>query len=150
MTRPTPPRRDAGFSLAETLVATAIAAFGLAGVAALIGTGVQLQNNARHSSMAVNLAVAELERLRMLPTASAERSNGGSLTANQTSHFAVRGTPATGTTTIRWVVADGPACGVVGWGGPGAPVECTKTITVRALPNTALAGSATIQGLLWR
>lgn len=137
--------RQDGFSLAEMLVATAIGAFGLAGVAALIGHGIQLQANARSSTVAVNLAVAEIERLRMLPVAAAERSDGGSLTANVADHFAVRGT-----TTIRWVVADGPACGPVGWAGPTNPVQCAKTVTVTALPNTVLAARATIQGQLWR
>lgn len=136
--------RQAGFSLAEMLVATAIGAFGLAGVAALIGHGIQLQANARSSTVAVNLAVAEIERIRMLPVTSLERSDGGSLTANVANHFAVRGT-----TTIRWVIADGPACGPVTWV-PGSPVQCAKTVTVTALPNTALAARATIQGQLWR
>lgn len=137
--------RQSGFSLTEMLIATAIGAFGLAAVAALIGHGIQLQANARRSTIGVNLAVAELERLRMLPTTSVERSNGGSLTANVADHFAVRGT-----TTIRWVVADGPACGAVSWAGPGGPVECAKLITVTALPNTTLAARATIQGQVWR
>lgn len=137
--------RQAGFSLAEMLVATAIGAFGLAAVAALIGHGIQLQANARSSTVAVNLAVAEIERLRMLPVAALERSDGGNLTANVLNHFAVRGT-----TTIRWVIADGPGCGPVTWAGPTAPVQCAKTVTVTALPNTALAARATIRGQLWR
>jgi len=136
---------DAGFSLAEMLVATAIAAFGLAGVAALIGTGIQLQGNARASTIGVNLAVAELERLRALPSTSAERTNGGSLVANAANHFAVRGQ-----TTMRWVIADGPACGPVSWAGPAAPVECSKSITVVAIPPNPLAARSTVTGLLWR
>ena len=145
MTPITSPRRDAGFSLAETLVATAIAAFGLAGVAALIGTGVQLQGNARAATLSVNLAVAEIERIRALPLTSLERANGGSLTADVANHFAVRGQ-----TRLRWVVADGPACGNVTWAGPASPVECSKTITVTALPQNVMASTTTVRGLLWR
>lgn len=138
-------RADAGFSLAETLVATAIAAFGLAGVAALIGTGVQLQSNARSNTTSINLAVAELERLRALPAASAERAVGGSLTANAASHFVVRGT-----TTIRWVISNGPACGPSIWSGANPPVECAKNITVLAIPLNGLAAQTTVTGMLWR
>jgi len=136
---------ERGFSLAEMLVSTAIAAFGLAGVAAMVGHGVQLQGGARTGTLSANLAVAELERLRALPTASAERTNGGSLTANAANHFAIRGTTA-----VRWVIADGPACGPVGWGGAVPIVECARTVTVSAIPNNPLAGSTTVTGMLWR
>lgn len=138
-------KSQSGFSLAETLVATAIAAFGLSGVAAMIGLGVQLQSNARSSTLGVNLAVAELERLRALPRTSPERADGGSVTANLTAHFAVRGQ-----TTVRWVVATGPACGPAAWAGPAAPTECAKTITVVAQPQNALAAPTRIAGMLWR
>ncbi|HUF24321.1 MAG TPA: prepilin-type N-terminal cleavage/methylation domain-containing protein [Vicinamibacterales bacterium] len=134
--------RQAGFSLTEMLVATAIGAFGLVAVAALIGHGIQLQANARSSSLGVNLAVAEFERLRTLPPAAPERADGGSLTANTASHFVIRGQ-----TTVRWVVADGPACGPPVVGGP---VACAKSITVRAIPRSTLAAASTVQGLVWR
>lgn len=138
-------REQSGFSLAEMLVATAIAAFGLAGVAALIGTGVQLQGNARASTIGVNLAVAELERLRTLPLTSVELTVGGSLTANTANHFAIRSQ-----TTVRWQIANGPACGVPTWGGPGAAAECGRAITVVAIPANLLAGPTTVAGMLWR
>lgn len=138
-------RQESGFSLVEMLVATGIAAFGLAAIGSLIGYGIQLQANARASTLGVNLAVAELERLRSLPVAAAERANGGSLTANVASHFVVRGQ-----TTIRWVIANGPSCGVPGFLVPTSPVECTKNVTVVAMPNTAMAARTTINGILWR
>lgn len=137
-------RTQSGFGLAEMLIATAIGAFGLAAVAALIGYGAQLQGNARASALGVNLAVAELERLRALPRASAERADGGSLTADVANHFAVRGQ-----TTVRWVIANGPACGPAAWS-PTSPVECAKTITIVAVPAAALAGRTTVAGMLWR
>jgi prepilin-type N-terminal cleavage/methylation domain-containing protein len=135
-------RSQAGFSLTEMLIATAIGAFGLAAVAALIGHGIELQANARSSTVGVNFAVAELERLRTLPPTAPERSDGGSLTANTANHFALRGQ-----TTVRWVIADGPGCGVPAMGGP---VACAKTITVRAIPVRALAAATTVQGMVWR
>ena len=134
---------DGGFSLAEMLVATAIAAFGLAGVAALIGTGVQLQGNARASTIGVNLAVAELERLRALPITSVERAVGGSLTANNANHFALRGT-----TTLRWVIANGPACGQPAWSPTVA--DCAREVTVVAIPRNPLAAPSRVAGVLWR
>lgn len=145
MTRTTPTRRDAGFSLAETLVATAIAAIGLTGVAALIGAGVRLQANARAATLSVNLAVAEIERLRALPLASLERANGGSLTADVANHNALRGQ-----TRVRWVIADGPACGNVTWAGPTSPLECSKSVTVIAIPQSVMAARTTVRGILWR
>lgn len=137
-------RGQSGFSLAEMLIATAIGAFGLAGAAAMIGHGIQLQTNARASSLGMNLAVAELERLRALPRAAPERADGGSLTANVANHFVIRGQ-----TTVRWVIANGPACGPAAWS-PTAPIECSKNVTVVALPQSGLAGRTTVSGLLWR
>lgn len=138
-------RTQSGFGLAEMLIATAIGAFGLAAVAALIGYGVQLQGNARASTLGVNLAVAELERLRALPRTSPERADGGSLTADVANHFALRGR-----TNVRWVIANGPGCGPAAWAGPAAPVECAKTITVVAAPLDVLAAPTTVTGMLWR
>lgn len=137
-------RSQSGFSLAEMLVATAIAAFGLAGIAALIGLGVQLQGNARAATIGVNLAVAELERLRALPHTAAERAIGGSLTANTANHFAIRGT-----TTLRWVIANGPACGVPSWAAPAA-ADCTREISVIAIPENVLAAPSRVSGMVWR
>jgi Tfp pilus assembly protein PilV len=135
-------RSPSGFSLAETLVAAAIAAFGLAGIAALIGTGVQLQSNARESTIGVNLAVAELERIRALPMTSLERAVGGSLTANQANHFAVRGT-----TTVRWVITNGPACGTPAWS---TVADCALEVTVTAIPQNVLAAPSRVAGMMWR
>lgn len=146
-------RGDAGFSLAEMLVSTAIAAFGLAGIAALIGTGVQLQTNARAGTISVNLAVAELERLRALPLTSAERALGGSLTADVANHFIVRQSgqgAGDAQMRLRWVVADGPACGNVTWAGPTSPLECSKAVTVVAIPQNVMARTVRVTGILWR
>jgi prepilin-type N-terminal cleavage/methylation domain-containing protein len=138
-------RTDAGFTLVETLIAMVITAVGVLGVATLFVVGTKGQVTARDSSRAVLLATAELERIRMLPVSAPERANGGSLTTDVAAHFAVRGQ-----TTVRWTVADGPACGPVTWAGPGGPVECTKDIAVVAVPTNNQARTIRIDARLWR
>ena len=138
-------RDDAGFSLIESVVSVAVVASGVLGVAMLFVMGTGLQVNARDNTTAINLAVAELERLRMLPPTAAERANGGSLTANTAGHFAVRGT-----TTLRWTVANGPACGVAVWAGPGSIVECTKIVTVVGISQNGRAMTPQVVTQLWR
>jgi Tfp pilus assembly protein PilV len=136
---------DEGFSLVESIVSIAVVASGVLGVAALFVAGTGLQVGARDGTTALNLVVAEVERLRMMPPAAAERTNGGSLTANVASHFAVRGT-----TTLRWTIADGPACGPVQWGGVAAPVECTKMVTIVGTSTNSRAMTPRIVTQLWR
>jgi prepilin-type N-terminal cleavage/methylation domain-containing protein len=144
-TVPVAPDGEAGFTLVESLIAMVITAVGVMAIATTFLYGIQLQAGARNGTRRVNLAVSELERLRMLPVAHADRANGGSLTANVANHFAVRGG-----TTVRWVVADGPACGPSIWAGPTLPVECTKTVTVIALGADGTAITGSIDGQLWR
>jgi prepilin-type N-terminal cleavage/methylation domain-containing protein len=136
---------DAGFSLIESLVSLAVIATGMLGVATLFVVGTGLQISARDSTTTTQLAVAEVERIRMLPTTAPERANGGSLTANVANHFVVRGT-----TTLRWVIANGPACGPVVWAGPVAPVECTRVITVVGIPRNRRSMSPQVVTQLWR
>jgi Tfp pilus assembly protein PilV len=138
-------RNDAGFSLIESVISVAVVASGVLGVATLFIMGTGLQLNARDNTVATSLVVAEVERLRMLPPSNIERANGGSLTANAANHFAVRGT-----TTLRWTVADGPACGPVQWAGPTAPVECTKVVTIVGLGQNNRAMTPRIVTQLWR
>ena len=137
--------REAGFSLIESIVSVAIIASGVLGVATLFVTGTSLQVNARDSTTALNLVIAEVERLRMLPPTAVERANGGSLTANTADHFAVRGT-----TTLRWTIADGPACGPFQWGGAAAPIECVKVVTVIGVGQNSRAMTPRITTQLWR
>lgn len=137
---------DSGFTLVEALVSTAIAAVALVGLASLLATGAEMQTQSRDSSMATNLAQAQLERLRMTDRAFPERQNGGSLAANVAPYFVVRGQ-----TTIRWTIADGPACGVPTWTGATGAVECAKLVTVVAFTtNEPRASRATIRGMIWR
>ena len=136
---------DEGFSLVESLVSLAVVASGVLGVAALFVAGTGLQVNARDGTTAIHLAVAETERIRMMPPSAAQRANGGSLTANVADHFVVRGT-----TTLRWTVADGPACGPVQWGGAAAPVECTKVLTIIGISTNNRAMTPRMVTQLWR
>src|SRR5690606_32682794 len=103
----------------------AVIVTGTLGVATLFVVGTSLSISARDNTTATQLAIAEVERIRMLPMAAPERANGGSLTANTTNHFVVRGD-----TTLRWVIANGPACGPAVWAGAAGTVECTRVITV--------------------
>ena len=136
---------EAGFGLVEALVSTLITMVGVLAVVSLFLSGIRLQTSARDGAQCVNLATAELERLRMLPVGSPERADGGSLTADVAGHFAVRGN-----TTVRWVIRDGPACGPSQWAGPTFPVECTKDVSVAAMPRNQFAAAARLDGRLWR
>jgi len=137
---------DAGFTLVEALVSTAFIAVAVLGMATLMAVGTDMQTDSRDSAIATNLAIAEMEWIRRLPPAAPQRQNGGSLANNVTDYFVTRGR-----TTIRWVIADGPACGQVSWAGTGVVIECSKLVTVRAFTvGEARTTQATIQGVLWR
>jgi len=138
---------DAGFSLVEALVATAVTAFGVLAVAVLFLYGMRLQANARDATTLTSLAVAQVERIRMLPVTAPERAAGGSLAANVADHFAM-----IGSATVRWTVADGPACGPITWSGPPpVPIDCTKLVVVTAVSNVnGQAMRQRIATTLWR
>jgi len=136
---------EAGFTLVEALISTVITMVGVLAIATVFIYGIRLQSGASDGSRAMNLAVAELERLRMLPVSAAERADGGSLTANQADHFVIRNN-----ITVRWTVADGRACGPSLWAGPTLPVECTKDVSIVALAPNTFAVQASIDGQLWR
>jgi hypothetical protein len=136
-------KREAGFSLTEILVATVITTLGVLGVAPMMIYGTHLQSSARDGAVAINMAVAELERIRMLPVWAPERQNGGSLTANVANHFVV-----SGDVTLRWVIADGPACGPPTWAP--ATVECSRTISVVAFHRNVRARRGRVDGMVPR
>lgn len=137
--------KEAGFGLPEALVATFITAVGVLGVATLIALGARMQLNSRDATNMTSLALARLERLRMLPGNSPERANGGSLTANVANYFTVmQGS------TVRWQVQDGPACGPVTWSGTTAVTECSKQVVIVAIPTNSQSATARLEVLLWR
>lgn len=137
--------KDAGFSLVESVMSLAVIVTGTLGVAALFAVGTGMAVSARDNTAATQLAIAEAERIRMLPIAAPERANGGSLTANTTNHFVVRGD-----TTLRWVIANGPACGPAVWAGAAGTVECTRVVTVIGVHRNGRAMSPQIVSQLWR
>ena len=122
---------DTGTSLTEALVSTAVTAFGVLAVASLFLYGIRLQSVSRDGSTATELAVSQLEQLRMLPPVAAQRQNGGSLTDDVPNYFTT-----IGTFKLRWLVTDGPAT--------------TKDVIVVARPINTIARPAQIEGLLWR
>ena len=137
---------DSGFTLVEALISTVIISVGVLGMATLMAAGSRMQLISRNTSAANNLAVFELERLRMLPLAAPQRQDGGSLAANTAGHFIVRAR-----TTIRWTVADGPACGQVTWSGSSALIECSKVVTILAFETGDPAKTrSVVTGMLWR
>jgi Tfp pilus assembly protein PilV len=136
-------KREAGFSLTEILVATVLTTVGVLGAAPLMVYGTNLQYSSRDGSLAVNLAVAELERIRMLPVWAPERQNGGSLTANVANHFRIDGD-----VTMRWVIANGPACGPPTWAP--ATIECSHTISVVATHRNLRARRGRVDGMVPR
>lgn len=60
-------RSDAGFTLIEVLVATAIAAIGFLGLAATHVASIRATVVGRHVSLATNVATESLEAMRRLP-----------------------------------------------------------------------------------
>jgi hypothetical protein len=97
--------RQHGAGLVEALIAMTITTIVILGLAGLVLSGVRLQQVARLTTTATAFAIAQVERLRVLPSTAPERQIGGSLTADVADHFS---SPEEGVT-LRWVVANGPA-----------------------------------------
>jgi hypothetical protein len=143
MTGPVSLKREAGFSITEVVVATLITTLGVMGVAPMLVYGTGMQYTARDGSLASNMAVAELERIRTLPVWAVERQNGGSLDINVANHFVQRGE-----VTLRWVITNGPACGPPVWAP--ATIECSHRINVIALHRNRRAARGRVEGMVWR
>lgn len=127
-------RSEAGFSLAETLVALFITAVGTLSVATLIGYGTKLQTTARDATIAASAGRQELERLRLADPLAAKRTVGGSLTANVANH-STTSTVQGQTYRIRWAIVAGPAS--------------TKEVTMVVLPQDNNWPLATLGARLW-
>jgi Tfp pilus assembly protein PilV len=124
-------QNDAGFSLTEAVISSAVMTLGALGVASMFLYGTRMQSTARYASTATALANTQLERLRVLPPSAAERQVGGDLTEDRQDHFATNGTYR-----LRWVVANGPAG--------------TYDITVRAVSTDGYVSPAIVRSLIWR
>lgn len=101
---PTRPNAQRGSGLIEALISMLVTTVVILGLAGLVLQGVRLQQVSRNSTTATLVAMAELERLRILPSSDPQRAVGGSLTADVANHFS---TPEPGFV-ARWVVAAGP------------------------------------------
>ncbi len=109
-------RDDAGIGLVEALVAVALTIACVVGAATMILYGSRMQSLSGNLTTVRALATERVEQLRLLPATSAQRQNGGSLTANVANYF---DTTAAGFTR-RWLVQNGPAS--------------TKDVTVVVVP----------------
>jgi hypothetical protein len=138
---------ESGFGLVEALIATMMTAVGVLSVAVLFMVGARMQLNAKDGSTAVGLATWELERIRLLLPADAERADGGSLTADVANHFIVRGR-----TTLRWRIEniDDMCAPIGGVETPGVAFECAKRIVVVAVSPNDKAVSPEVSSILFR
>jgi Tfp pilus assembly protein PilV len=138
-------RNERGFGLVEATVATLITMVGVLAVAVLFLVGTRMQSNATNSSSTISLATAEIERIRTLRPSAAERADGGSLTADQPDHFAMRGP-----IDVRWRITTRPTLCAPTGGVPGAALECARDITVVAISPNGQAIRAQLTSILWR
>ncbi len=75
-------KNQKGFSLLEIMIGLVILAIGLLGVAGLTTTSVRVNANANHLTEAMNIAQAEIEKLRIAPWGTL--ANGSSTVTSQT------------------------------------------------------------------
>lgn len=125
---------QSGFSLVEVMVALIVTTVGTLSVATLMAYGTRLQVTSRDTTAAAGVARQQMERLRMLPPLAAERSLGGSLTADVANHFRLVAT-TNGQLRCRWLVTTGPAG--------------TKEVNVVVMPITTNLRLAQIGGAVW-
>lgn len=111
-----PRLREEGFTLIEVLISTLVLTIGMIAIAGLLAVTVQAQMSARESARSVRLAQDKMDELMKASFTSPAVSVGGGLNANVANY---NESPDAGTT-IRWVVADGPA-------------DDTRVITVRVI-----------------
>lgn len=121
-----------GMGLIEALVAMGITSVVLTGASVLMLYGIRMQKLAGDRTSGRAVAMQQLERLRVLPSAAVEKQIGGNLDANAANHFSV----ATPGYTTRWTVADGPAG--------------TRDVTLVAVPATPSEPTVRLRGRLWR
>ncbi len=111
-------RKQKGFTLIECLIAMVITTIGLVAVAGLIAIGIRLQTEARDSTAANSLARAKIEELQNYAPNAAQRTRGGSLTANVANY----NDAPDNRYSRRWLIETHPA-------DPGVPAN-TQRITV--------------------
>jgi prepilin-type N-terminal cleavage/methylation domain-containing protein len=93
---------EGGFTLIEVMICTLILTTGMLGIAGLLGVTTQMHFGAREAARATRLAQEKIDDLMKLDLdVNPQVAVGGSLTANQASHFEI---PLDGIT-VRWTVA---------------------------------------------
>lgn len=80
----TPPRREAGATLIEVLVAVLVLSFGMLPLASLISLAVQAPKLASHRNTAINLASSHIDKIRANPAGFEFGSYAKPLTYNGT------------------------------------------------------------------
>lgn len=123
-------RNDEGLGLIEVMVAMAIFVVAILGAATMIVYAMRLQGQSTNMTNTRAVATRQIEELRVLHIDNAQRTVGGSLTANVANHFA--NLPGY---TMRWLIVVGPAG--------------TKDITVRVIPTNPRFRPIDVQGMLW-
>lgn len=123
-------RNDEGVGLVEVMVAMAIFVVAILGAATMIVYAMRLQGQSTNITNTRAVATRQIEELRVLHIDNAQRTVGGSLTADVASHFAT--IPGY---TMRWLIVVGPAG--------------TKDITVRVIPTNPRFRPIDVQGMLW-
>jgi prepilin-type N-terminal cleavage/methylation domain-containing protein len=119
---------DAGFSLMEVLISTAVLTTGLVGVAHLMAVSVSMNTDSRFVTNATEQAQAKIDELMKsnFTAPSLQISATDTLAANVTNYFDTSGPNVT----RRWRVVAGPSG--------------TRTVTVRVLDTRArLSGRTT-------
>ena len=124
-------RNDEGLGLIEVLVAMGIFVVAILGAATMIVYAMRLQSQSTNLTNTRAMATRQIEEIRVMDISAAQRTVGGSLTANVANHF----TTAMAGYTIRWLIVVGPAG--------------TKDITVRVIPTNPRFRPVDVQGMLW-
>ena len=107
MTQQTPPSKrksEAGFTLAEALIATLILMFGLASIFNLMIVATSSNSVANRASGATMIAAQELEVLRSTPFALLVNSPVNTLAVQTPGFFRVTNVEGVGTFESRWLV----------------------------------------------
>jgi prepilin-type N-terminal cleavage/methylation domain-containing protein len=122
-------RVEGGFSIVELLVAVAVLAVGLLGLAQLIGVALQQNDFARYNTTAIEVAQGKLEELRALYNwqvasggSSSDLSDGGHgpvtvVLASDSQSYGSR------SMTVSWTVS--------------SPTTVRKDIVIRVIPTTS-------------
>lgn len=141
-------KRQSGFALVEVIIAIAILAVGLLGLAALLANLTGTTTQSRYLSAEVMLASEKLEDLNQRSTGDAALTAGGNLAADSAGYFDVVQTSSTNGLVNDQAVNNGAALGNTSdllqykrrWVIEGnTPAPLVRRITVIVIPQTGSA-----------